>query len=146
MISCFFLSLFLDNHPNFLELYKFINSLESYLGIILHIFEENHFIHIIRRNRANYIFLMIFVVPHFIIFVFFSFVYFVKKGKWSWFVDLLSLFMSLMSSCILPMTTIWIAFCQMWYFFLRDDIDTIGIMLSIFLIFRRDTCFIKELF
>jgi hypothetical protein len=69
---------------------ELINRLEGNLGIGMDCFVINHFIHVVRGNRPNYLFAL-FIIPHFSILVKRTFTKLIELSERPFFVDLLLL-------------------------------------------------------
>ena len=78
----------------FAELHKLVNALEGHPGILFNFVIVHQFIHIVRRNWSNYLFVLL-IVPYISAFVQLTFVELVKKSEWPWPVVGLVLFLCL---------------------------------------------------
>lgn len=140
---------FVNNGFDFFEFYKLINRLEGNFSVFINCPKVDHFVHVIRRYRTDYLF-VVFVIPYLLILLEFTFVHLEEQSEWSRFVDFFSDFMLLVSwiCMVFLLANFYIGIrCFLLLGFVANcDVDAVGVVLSGFVILGLQTGLAEQTF
>ena len=116
------------------KLLELVNRLICYLGVLIDLLVVHQLVHIVWRHWTNYVF-MLFVVPNFLVLFKSTLVQLIKKREGSWLIVFLFFFSFFF---LLNLSNEYNLFCfRIFLFsFLGFDVDIIGFVKELFIIFR----------